>query len=282
MAEFKLPDLGEGVTEDEVDRWLVAEGDAIAEDDPLVELITDKATAEVPSPFAGVVSKIHVSAGEIVPVGTVLVTIDSDSEAPQSSEPPPRERTPNESTSSAAASGNGETASTRSVPLGGTRSAEVRDTTGVLPTPPREDSAEAREDSGVKAMPPVRRLARELGVDLAAVSGTGPDGAIVRSDVIGASASGSGAASAPSPAVGGRREALRGVRRIIAERMTHAHQTIPPVTHVEECDVTELDATRKLANERAPDHARLTFLPFIVKAVVQGLKDHPALNATLD
>jgi len=294
MAEFKLPDLGEGVTEAEVDRWLVTEGDTIAEDDPLVELITDKATAEVPSPFAGVVSKIHVAAGEVVPVGTVLVTIRSDSEAPAASGSspreradseatsssgfspreradsqapaasgfPPRERTPNADAARAAASEDGGSASSDSVPLGGTQTTAAR-------------------GSSVKAMPPVRRLARELGVDLAVVAGSGTDGAILRSDVTAAATGGSGAASAPVKE-GGRREALRGVRRIIAERMTHAHQTIPPVTHVEECDVTEVDATRKLANERTPDHARLTFLPFIVKAVVQGLKDHPALNATLD
>jgi len=235
MAEFKLPDLGEGVTEAEVDRWLVKEGDTIAEDDPLVELITDKATAEVPSPFAGIVKKIHVEAGAVVPVGTVLVTIDSDSTAP---EPP-----------------------------------------GSSPT----HSAPAR-DEAIQAMPPVRRLARELGVDLSAVTGSGPDGAILRSDVVGAAArAGRGQVSPAAPDMAaGRREPLRGVRRVVAERMAHAHQVVPPVTHVEECDVTELDATRNLANERAPDQPRLTFLPFIVKAVIQGLKDHPALNASLD
>jgi len=265
MAEFKLPDLGEGVTEAEVDRWLVKEGDTIAEDDPLVELITDKATAEVPSPFAGVVSKIHVEAGSVVPVGTVLVTIDSDSEAPSPAGSSPRERTPNVSDSSSPVLAPSDSASSHSVPLG------------------EAQSAAAREDS-VKAMPPVRRLARELGVDLASVVGSGADGSILRSDVIGAAAGKArGAAAAPSrDLAGGRREALRGVRRVIAERMGHAHRVVPPVTHVEECDVTELEATRNLANDRAPDQPRLTFLPFIVKAVVQGLKDHPALNATLD
>lgn len=138
-------------------------------------------------------------------------------------------------------------------------------------------------------MPPVRRLARELDVDLSLVSGSGPGGSILRSDVIGYAATSrrgasDTAAKAARPAIpeGGRREPFRGVRRKIAERMSEAHRVIPPVTHVEECDVTELDATRNLANERAPDQPRLTFLPFIVKAVVQGLKDHPAMNASLD
>ena len=226
MPDFKLPDLGEGVTEVEVDRWLVKEGDAVAEDDPLVELITDKATAEIPSPFEGTVTKIHVEPGAVVPVGTVLITID---------------------------------------PAGAA-------TTEVHPS--------SLAEKQVRAMPPVRRLARELGVDLTAVTGSGPSGQITRADVE-AHARGS-APPTTEPVAAGRREPFRGVRRMIAERMSEAHRVIPPVTHVEECDVTELDATRNLANERAPDEPRLTFLPFIVKAVVQGLRDHPALNASLD
>lgn len=250
MPDFKLPDLGEGVTEAEVDRWLVKEGDTIAEDDPLVELITDKATAEVPSPFAGTVKKIHVEQGAVVPVGTILVTIEGDDEErspsggrlrpPKGAEPPPQ---------------------AQAEPVGG--------------GPP---AAPARE---VKAVPPVRRLAREMGVDLAQIRGTGPGGSILRSDVI-AFAEGAGKPAVATTTGAERREPLRGIRRTIADRMTHAHQAVPPVTHVEECDVTELDATRNLANERAPDLPRLTFLPFIVRAVVHALKDHPAINSSLD
>lgn len=260
MPDFKLPDLGEGVTEAEVDKWLVKEGDTIAEDDPLVELITDKATAEVPSPFAGVVTKIHVQPGEIVPVGTILVTI-----------------------------GEGDPA------VAHTPSAAVLEDTSGSPEVSSVEAASGaapssdRSSDGIKAMPPVRRLARELDVDLAHVVGSGPEGSILRSDVIGHAATSrrgtSDTAAKESLAAipeGGRREPFRGVRRKIAERMSEAHRIVPPVTHVEECDVTELDATRNLANERAPDQPRLTFLPFIVKAVVQGLKDHPAMNASLD
>ena len=260
MPDFLLPDLGEGLTEAEIDRWLVKEGDTVAEDDPLVELITDKATAEIPSPFAGTVVRIHHSEGEVVPVGSVLVTIGDaadrapapgGSPAPGSTPPSGRGQPPvalqAEDPSSPAPSGNGAT---------------------------------------VKAMPPVRKLARDLGVDITAVTGSGPDGRIVREDVESAA---SGTAQAPSsppqrveiPA-GGRRVPLRGVRRVIAERMGAAHSIVPPVTHVEECDVTELEATRQLANERAPEEPKLTFLPFIVKAVVTALKDYPALNASLD
>jgi pyruvate dehydrogenase E2 component (dihydrolipoamide acetyltransferase) len=133
-------------------------------------------------------------------------------------------------------------------------------------------------------MPPVRKLAREMGIDLTTVTGTGPQGRILRKDLEAATRGEPEHPQTPKqPILGsGQREPLRGVRRRIAERMTEAHQLVPPVTHVEECDVTELDATRRLANERDPGAPKLTFLPFIVKAVVAALKDYPALNATLD
>lgn len=270
--DFKLPDLGEGMTEAEVDRWLVKEGDVVKEDDPLVELITDKATAEIPSPYEGTVTKIHVEPGTIVPVGAVLITISSDSSAPPSSEP----AVPASS-------------SEPSVPAGGTPNlrdsgaappADAKSTSTDSP-PPGSDGSSSSSSAAVKAMPPVRKFAAELGVDLALVAGTGASGQVTRADVEGFARGGARAVVDPVGS-GGRREAFRGVRRKIAERMSESHRMIPPVTHVEECDVTELDATRRLANERAPDQPRLTFLPFIVKAVVQALKDHPAMNASLD
>lgn len=242
--EFRLPDLGEGLTEAEIDRWLVNEGDRVTEDDPLVDVITDKATAEIPSPFTGTVQKIHVEAGAVVPVGTVLITI-----------------------------GDGAVEAGTTTPGGGAAARAAA------------DPQTAVTDAEVKAMPPVRKLARELGVDLTRLRGSGPGGRVLREDVEAAARAGPGAAA---PEARGdapraeRREPLRGVRRMIADRMTHAHLTVPPVTHVEECDVTELEATRKLANERSPDAPKLTFLPFIVKAVVAGLKTYPALNASLD
>ena len=249
MPVFKLPDLGEGVGEAEIDRWLVKEGQEIAEDDPLVEVITDKATAEIPSPFAGVVNRIHHDAGAVVPVGTVLVTIGEEVDSrsrpnvPPSPPPPPVETAPSNEPSAR----------------------------------PSEDVASSNGEDPVKAMPPVRKLARDLNVDLAQVSGSGPGGRILRSDVEARAGS-----TSPDDGSTGRREPLRGVRRTIAQRMSEAHKLVPPVTHVEECDVTELDATRKLANERNPEEVKLTFLPFIVKAVVTALKDYPAMNASLD
>lgn len=230
MPDFKLPDLGEGVTEAEVDRWLVTEGQVIAEDDPLVEVITDKATAEIPSPYAGTVTAIHVAEGQIVPVGTVLVTIGDD---------------------------------------------------GSKPAAAAVEEPESAGEDGVKATPVVRKLARELRVDLAGMTGTGPQGRVTREDVE-AAAGTSDAEPIPSGPSPERREPFRGVRRKIAERMSRAHDVVPPVTHVEECDVTELDAMRRGANEGDPDTTRLSFLPFIVKAVVASLKQYPALNSSLD
>jgi pyruvate/2-oxoglutarate dehydrogenase complex dihydrolipoamide acyltransferase (E2) component len=249
MAEFRLPDLGEGVTEAEIDRWLVKEGQTIEEDDLIVEVITDKATAEIPSPFAGVVSRLHVGEGDIVPVGTVLISID-DGEASAETEGP--------------------------APPGAASASPAVDepTRRAVPSPARSGNGR------VKAMPPVRRLARELGVDITRVQGSGPGGRILRADIEAVARSTSSRPHATSTA--GHRVPLRGIRRMIAEHMLRAHHAIPSVTHVEECDVTELEATRRLANERQPDAPKLTFLPFIVKSVVSALKEYPELNSTLD
>ncbi|MGH2701375.1 MAG: dihydrolipoamide acetyltransferase family protein [Actinomycetota bacterium] len=248
MPDFKLPDLGEGVTEGEIDRWLVKEGDVVAEDDLIVEVITDKATAEIPSPFAGVVSKLHYQEGDVVPVGSVLITIGEESKSEVASVPSPPS----------------------------------------LQTPPQRGTGSESRSTRVKAMPPVRKLARDLGVDIAAANASGPNGRVVRADVEALVETYARETTTPElvrhepVAAGGRREPLRGIRRTIADRMAEAHRVVPAVTHVEECDVTELDATRRLASERNADGPKLTFLPFIIKAVVAALRDYPALNSSLD
>jgi pyruvate/2-oxoglutarate dehydrogenase complex dihydrolipoamide acyltransferase (E2) component len=264
VPDFKLPDLGEGVAEAEIDRWLVKEGDSVQEDDPLVEVITDKATAEIPSPFAGVVSRIHVDEGSVVPVGAVLVSIGDGEGA---GAPEAAAATPEPATEAAV-----------SEPVAHTQVAGAA-TPGAGGPPPRPSG-----NGSVKAMPPVRKLARELGVDLAAIAGSGPGGRVMRADVEAhaAAAEPAGAGAGALRQEAGRREPLRGVRRTIAKRMAEAHRIVPPVTHVEECDVTELDTTRRFANERNPSGPKLTFLPFIVKAAVAGLKAYPSLNSSLD
>lgn len=256
MPDFKLPDLGEGVAEAEIDRWLVKEGDSVQEDDLLVEVITDKATAEIPSPFTGVVARIHFEEGSVVPVGAILISIDGDE-----GEPIPR-------------SGRTDLGPTTQTPAPSQATRGAGGRPRPSPSPPEIET--------VKALPPVRKLARELGIDIAAIKGSGPGGRVVRTDVEAHAAMAPGEEPRAARPVAGRREPLRGVRRTIAQRMTEAHRIVPPVTHVEECDVTELDATRRLANERNASEVKLTFLPFIVKAVVAGLKAHPQLNSSLD
>jgi pyruvate/2-oxoglutarate dehydrogenase complex dihydrolipoamide acyltransferase (E2) component len=207
--EFKLPDLGEGVAEGEVARWLVQVGEHVEEDDPLVEIQTDKTTVEIPSPASGTVARILVGEGELVPVGTPLVVI-----------------------------GDGE-----------------------LPPPAAPESAPR-----VQATPLVRSLARELGVDLAVVDGTGPAGRVTEDDVRRAAAG-----QTAEPGIE-RRVPLRGVRRVIAEHLAAAHREVPAVTVVEECDFTELGRVR---GERS-------YLPYVLQAAVEALKEVPELNATLD
>jgi pyruvate/2-oxoglutarate dehydrogenase complex dihydrolipoamide acyltransferase (E2) component len=214
--EFRLPDLGEGLTEGEIARWLVEEGQEVAEDDPLVEIQTDKTTVEIPSPAAGTVSSILVAEGEIVPVGTVLVVIGGDG--------------------------------TPAAPTAGERPA-------VVPRPAAPGGGK------VRATPVVRRIAAQLGVDLEAVSGTGPQGRITEEDV---------RAAAPSIAAarGERREPLRGVRRRIVERLTAAHRDIPAVTWVEECDFGAVDLA--------------LLVPIVLRATALSLKEFPELNARLE
>jgi pyruvate dehydrogenase E2 component (dihydrolipoamide acetyltransferase) len=217
---FRLPDLGEGLTEGEVARWLVAEGQQVHEDDPLVEVQTDKATVDIPSPYEGTVLRILVAEGEIVPVGTTLVLIGE-----------PGEEVPE---ARSTAPGDAATTATPVAPAAAVR---------------------------VSATPLVRKIAQELGVDLATVTGSGPGGRIGEDDVR-AAALRVGAASE------GRREKLRGVRRIIAEHMARAHAEVPSVTWVEDCDFEHVDLERLVAT--------------VVKASAESLVEFPELNARLE
>jgi pyruvate dehydrogenase E2 component (dihydrolipoamide acetyltransferase) len=227
--EFKLPDLGEGLTEGEIARWLVSEGQEIAEDDPLVEVQTDKTTVEIPSPAGGKVARILVAEGEVVPVGTVLVVIGEDGAAPAAEEQPRAQPTPSVSETSR----------------------------GPSPGPVPEGR--------VRATPLVRRMASELGVELASVEGTGPQGRVTEADVRRVAAAGG-----PSPGHlrEGRREPLRGVRRLVAEHMARAHAEVPPVTWVEECDFGNVELRR--------------LVPATLKAVAESLREFPELNARLE
>jgi pyruvate/2-oxoglutarate dehydrogenase complex dihydrolipoamide acyltransferase (E2) component len=238
--EFKLPDLGEGLTEGEVARWLVTEGQEVAEDDPLVEIQTDKTTVEIPSPAAGKVARILVAEGAVVPVGTVLVVIGEDG----------------------AVAGPDMSVSDVSEGQSPTAYAEGQPSAG--------SSLGTHKESRVSATPLVRKIARELGVELESVEGTGPKGRITEEDVRGAATSkGPSLGHGPSGHVQeGRREPLRGVRRLIAEHMARAHREVPPVTWVEECDFERVPLDR--------------LVPIVLKACALSLKEFPELNARLE
>ena len=242
--EFKLPDLGEGLTEGEIARWLVTEGQEIGEDDPLVEIQTDKTTVEIPSPAAGKVARILVAEGETVAVGTVLIVIGEAKghagEAPVASD---RHR---ERRLSGAGPALDEQAPAEEQPV-------AQDVSSSL-TPGR-----------VRATPLVRRLAQELDVDLETLAGSGPQGRVTEEDVRSAATS-LGLALGHAPE--GRREPLRGVRKLIAEHLARAHAEVPAVTWVEECDFGAVDLKR--------------VVPVTLKAVAQALQEVPELNARLE
>jgi pyruvate dehydrogenase E2 component (dihydrolipoamide acetyltransferase) len=282
--EFRLPDLAEGMTEAEVVQWKVGEGEKVALDQPLVEVMSDKATVEIPSPRAGVLAKINYREGEICKVGAVLFVIEESAQA--------------------RASGNG-----RSVAHSHAVSAPPAAAAAALPTSASqasvaksgsEPSLEARvERSRVLATPATRRLARRLEIDLLRVPASGPGGRITSEDVKrfaegGVAVPDPKAATAMVPLRSGahgfapatgdeERIPFRGLRRRIAENMTRSAFTATHFTYVEEVDVTDLVAVRERVKARAAERGiKLTYLPFIVKAVVAGLKKWPSLNASLD
>jgi len=265
--EFKFPDIGEGLTEGEIVRWLVREGDEVKEGQPLVEVETDKALAEIPSPRTGVILKILAKEKEIVKVGQVIVIFAEKGEALAA--PPPRP----------------------SVGVVG----ELEEAPAEIPAV--KVRAEAPKPAFVSehalATPAVRALAKELGVDIQKLKGTGAEGRVLEKDVRQA------VEKKEKPPVEEVKEVkkvkkydlygyvdripLRGVRRSIAKAMVKSKYTAPHVTTMDEADVTELWKIREKEKKAAEKKGiKLTVLPFIFKAVITGLIEHPYLNATLD
>jgi pyruvate dehydrogenase E2 component (dihydrolipoamide acetyltransferase) len=265
--EFKFPDIGEGLTEGEIVRWLVKEGDEVKEGQPLVEVETDKALAEIPSPRTGVILKILAKEKEIVKVGQVIVVFGEKGEVLGA--PPPKPK---------------------SVGV-----------VGELEEAPEEVPAAAAKVEPVKAAPvsehalatpAVRAVAKELGVDINKVQGTGPEGRVLEKDVR------QFGESKEKPAEPEKKIAkvkkydlygyveripLRGVRRSIAKAMVRSKYTAPHVTAMDEADVTALWKIREKEKKAAEKKGiKLTILPFIIKAVIAGLSEHPYLNASLD
>lgn len=283
--EFKLPDVGEGIHEGEIVNWLVKEGDAVKEDQPLVEIMTDKATVEITSPRTATILKLMGNAGDVVHVGAPLVVFGdhgerapaavaaatpamTDGKRPEAPKPAPRPAAPSQPVATAAPATVPSTASAR-----------------------------------VLATPATRRLARERSVDINLVQGSGPGGRVTNEDVTRFAQSGGAAAAPAAPArteptkaaaksdgpaplfMGTEEERIpvRGVRKVIAQHMEQARDHVAPFTYVDEVDVTELVKLRSELKEAAEArNVKLSYLPFIIKACVAGLRKHPYLNAVYD
>jgi pyruvate dehydrogenase E2 component (dihydrolipoamide acetyltransferase) len=287
--DFKLPDIGEGVSEGEIVAWLVQVGDLVREDQPLIELMTDKATVTITAPRAGTVLETHGRLGEVVAVHSVLVVFDVGGEA--------------------TASGSGGQAGAPPHPaMGHTNGHKTGDGAGSRQGE-GVGAAEGRE--APLATPATRRHARELGIDLRSVPATGPQGRVTRDDVdayararvperVSPSVSSQPSPRpvvAPHPPIAGdeapaearpegaseERVPFVGMRRKIAQKMSQSKATAAHFTFVEECDVSELKALReRLVGPAQAQGVKLTFLPFVVRAVVAALRRHPVLASTLD
>ena len=248
LFEFQLPDIGEGVVEGEIVKWLVKPGDVVKEDQPLLEVMTDKATVTIPSPKAGKILKTHGKEGELAKVHLPLVDIEISGNAGAAPAAAPK--------TSAKAAG----------PM-----------------------VAAASSDKVLATPVTRRMASEHGIDLANVSGTGPQGRVLKTDVEAFMASG----PAPKPAAKtfapvassavDQRIPIRGLRKKIAEKMVKSKFTAPHYTFVEEVDVSAIVGLRGGINEAlAEQNGKLSFLPFFVKAVVAAFRKFPQVNANMD
>lgn len=268
---FKLPDIGEGVVEGEVVEWMVSVGDSVKEDDPILSVMTDKATVEIPSPTDGLVVSLVGEPGTILAVGQVCIEFETDGE---SSTPEPVEEMVEE-----AAEPVKEVAPVESVPE---PTPEPVAAPVAAPTPVVVAAPGARP----LASPAVRQRARESGIELSGVSGSGPAGRITHGDLDSWKEAGS-----PVAAAGPSRTALTGVtevpviglRRKIAESMTASYSTIPHFSYFEEVDITDLETLRVHLNaSRADGQPKLTYLPFIMQGLVKALGENPVCNALYD
>jgi 2-oxoisovalerate dehydrogenase E2 component (dihydrolipoyl transacylase) len=283
---FKMPDLGEGTVEAEIVAWHVKVGDQVTEDQVMAEVMTEKAAVEVPAPVTGKVVSLTGGPGDMVRVGAALAVFETDG---GEAEPLPAQPDVEEPKAAAApvaveSAASVEAAATPSIP-GAARSATV------APAEPAAQATPARTGR-VMASPASRRRAREAGLDLAQVQGSGPHGRITRKDLeaalAGATPVATGVPAVRKPsgltARSGTEEIkVIGVRRVIANRMTDAKRSIPHFAYVEEIDVTELESLRQHLNARAPvGSGSLTYLPFLIAALARVLEQYPQCNAWFD
>ena len=266
---FKLPDIGEGVVEGEVVEWMVAVGDTVKEDDPILSVMTDKATVEIPSPTDGVVKSIVGEPGTILAVGQVCIEFETEGEGtPVEDTPEPVEEVVEQEPVKE--------------PEPVTEKPEPEAKPATVPTPVVVAAPGARP----LASPAVRQRARESGIDLGAVSGSGPAGRITHADLDSWKDAGSPVAAA-GPArtaqTGTTEVPVIGLRRKISESMSASYTTIPHFSYFEEVDITHLDELRiHLNSTRSDVQPKLTYLPFIMQALVKALGENPVCNALFD
>lgn len=248
---FKLPDLGEGTVESEIGEWFIKVGEFIEEETVVGTMMTDKAAVELASPISGTVIRLAGEPGDIVAVGAALVVFETDGIIEEPEPEPAAEPEPTQATKTVAAA-------------------------------PAGDDSRGR----VITSPAVRRRAKEAGIDLSLVPGSGPGGRIQRKDFdnfLKSQAMGIEVAQAATPSTAVKEIKVIGLRRIIAERMAKAKQEIPHFAYVEEIDITELEALREHLNNRRNDPTvRLTLLPFLGLALIRALKEFPQCNSTYD
>ena len=274
--EFKLPDIGEGVVEGEIVEWMVAVGDTVKEDDPILSVMTDKATVEIPAPCDGTVASLVGDAGDIIPVGGVCIVFDVEGEGNASAATEEKEETV-------------EPVQEVPAPVVEEKPAPVK----TPPAPAPATAAPVQRAAGTKALasPAVRQRARAANIDLQLVAGSGPAGRISHADLDRHIAGGANGATASMP-IGGVPKVARtgtedikviGLRRKIADGMMASYSTIPHFSYFEEVDITELESLRQHLNATRPDGApKLTYLPFIMQALVKALAQRPECNALYD
>src|SRR5437899_9461556 len=279
--EFKLPDIGEGVVEGEIVKWLVRAGDQIVEDQPLVEVMTDKATVTIPSPRRGKVVRTVGRDGDSAKVQSTLVVLELEGAGPVKAKPSPGAPAQAAPTLPAGQAGQSAPLQTANVPP---------PHAGALANG-TETSAQAGGNGDghkVLATPVTRRIAREMGVDLGSLQGSGPQGRVMKVDVLAHAENKMARPPVQAPA---RMEALaqdevrplRGLRKSIAKSMVQSHAHVVPFTFVEECDTGPLTSLRERVNAELTrrGEAKLSYLPFIANARLQGFPSYPWLNALL-
>ena len=276
IYEFKLPDIGEGVVEGEVVEWMVSVGDSIKEDDPILSVMTDKATVEIPSPVNGVVSKIIGEPGDILPVGEVCIEFEVDGDGNASSKTAAKQEE-----------------AVKETPKVEKATKPKPEPVAVKPAEPVSTPEPVVRAAGTKSLasPAVRQRARQANIDLQLVAGSGPAGRISHADLDRHIAGGAGGATSFAPVgsttktklTGTEEIKVIGLRRKIADSMMSSYSSIAHFSYFEEVDVTALEELRQHLNATRPEGApKLTYLPFIMQALVKALRESPECNALYD